>query len=74
IDEWHCAGLAGYRGQSGEEVYQKLAKVLPNSTACYYRTVPEAAESLFAKTSKTDIILIFGSFHTVSDFLVWIGK
>ncbi|WGE72350.1 bifunctional tetrahydrofolate synthase/dihydrofolate synthase [Actinobacillus equuli] len=74
IDEWYCAGLAGYRGQSGEEVYQKLAKVLPNSTACYYQTVPEAAESLFAKANKTDIILIFGSFHTVSDFLVWVGQ
>lgn len=72
IDEWHCAGLEGYRGQSGEAVYQKLAKVLPNSTACYYQTVPEAAELLFTKATQKDIVLIFGSFHTVSDFLVWL--
>ncbi|WP_150539675.1 bifunctional tetrahydrofolate synthase/dihydrofolate synthase [Actinobacillus vicugnae] len=74
IDEWHCAGLDGYRGQSGEAVYQKLAKVLPNSTACYYQTIPEATAALFAKATSKDMVLIFGSFHTVSDFLVWLGQ
>ena len=72
VDEWHCAGLSGYRGQSGEAIHQKIAKCLPNSTACYYPSVPYAAEALFAKAGKNDIILIFGSFHTVGDFLLWL--
>lgn len=72
IDEWHCAGLDCWRGQSGEAVLEKLVKVLPNSTACCYQAVPEASLVLFEKASAEDIILVFGSFHTVADFMLWL--
>lgn len=77
IDEWHCAGLLGPRGQTGEQVYQKLVKNLPNSTACsayVYDNVPQATQTLFEKATAQDIILVFGSFHTVGDFLLWLNK
>lgn len=74
IDEWHCAGLDCWRGQSGEAVLEKLAKVLPNSTAYSYKTVPEASFSLFEKAKAEDIVLVFGSFHTVADFMLWLEK
>ncbi|AKO45647.1 bifunctional tetrahydrofolate synthase/dihydrofolate synthase [[Haemophilus] ducreyi] len=74
IDEWHCAGLAGYRGQSGEQLHQKLVNILPKASAYCYQNVPQAATYLFEKATEQDIILVFGSFHTIADFLIWLDK
>ncbi|MEG9544597.1 bifunctional tetrahydrofolate synthase/dihydrofolate synthase [Mannheimia sp. HC-2023] len=74
IDEWHCAGLDCWRGQSGEAVLSKLVKVLPNSTACSYENVATASLVLFEKATKQDIVLVFGSFHTVADFMLWLEQ
>ncbi|WP_373819470.1 bifunctional tetrahydrofolate synthase/dihydrofolate synthase [Glaesserella sp.] len=72
IDEWHCVGLNGYRGQCGEQVAQKLNAVLPNATTATYKNVAEASQALFSRATAQDIILIFGSFLTVADFMLWI--
>lgn len=74
IDEWHCAGLQGYRGQSGTEVKNKLLTALPNAKAIAYENVAEASQFLFGKATAQDVILVFGSFLTVADFVVWIEK
>lgn len=74
IDEWHCAGLAGYRGQSGRQVEQKLQKQLPEAIAFDYENVAQGAAFLFKQAREQDIILVFGSFHTVADFLSFIEK
>ncbi|MDG6828153.1 bifunctional tetrahydrofolate synthase/dihydrofolate synthase [Glaesserella parasuis] len=74
IDEWHCAGLQGYRGQSGAEVKNKLLTALPNAKAVAYENVIEASQVLFETASEQDIILVFGSFHTVADFVMWIEQ
>ncbi|MEG9531307.1 bifunctional tetrahydrofolate synthase/dihydrofolate synthase [Mannheimia indoligenes] len=74
IDEWHCAGLDCWRGQSGEAVLSKVVKVLPNSTACSYENVATASLVLFGKVTKQDIVLVFGSFHTVADFMLWLEQ
>ncbi|MFW9286434.1 bifunctional tetrahydrofolate synthase/dihydrofolate synthase [Glaesserella parasuis] len=74
IDEWHCAGLQSYRGQSGAEVKNKLLTALPNAKAVAYENVIEASQVLFETASEQDIILVFGSFHTVADFVMWIEQ
>lgn len=74
IDEWHCAGLQGYRGQSGAEVKNKLLAALPNAKAVAYENVIEASQVIFETANEQDIILVFGSFHTVADFVVWIEQ
>lgn len=74
IDEWHCAGLQGYRGQSGVDVKNKLLTALPNAKAIAYENVAKASQFLFGKATAQDVILVFGSFHTVADFMVWIER
>lgn len=74
IDHWFCAGLHGYRGQSGAEVARKLAAVLPNAEVQTFETVEQAGQSAFNIATQNDIILVFGSFHTVSEFIQWIAK
>lgn len=74
IDEWYCTGLQGYRGQRGTEVKSKLLAALPNAKAVAYENVIEASQVLFETANEQDIILVFGSFHTVADFVVWIEQ
>ena len=74
IDEWHCVGLDCWRGQSGQAVYDKLVNCLPNATACVYENVDAIAPMLFEQAEGKDIILVFGSFHTVADFVLYLEK
>ena len=74
IDEWHCVGLDCWRGQSGQAVFDKLVNVLPNATACVYENVDAIATILFEQAEEQDIILVFGSFHTVADFVLFLEK
>ena len=74
IDEWHCVGLNCWRGQSGQAVFDKLVNVLSNATACVYENVDAIAPILFKQAEEQDIILVFGSFHTVADFVLFLEK
>ena len=74
IEEWHCVGLDCWRGQSGQAVYDKLVNCLPNATACVYENVDAIAPMLFEQAEGKDIILVFGSFHTVADFVLYLEK
>lgn len=74
IDEWHCVGLDCWRGQSGQAVFDKLVNVLPNATAGVYENVDATAPMLFEQAEEQDIILVFGSFHTVADFVLFLEK
>lgn len=74
IDEWHCAGLHGFRGQSGEQVSAKLLHVLPSAKIQTYENVPEASQNVFQLATDKDLIIVFGSFHTVADFMLCLQK
>ncbi|OOF51698.1 bifunctional folylpolyglutamate synthase/dihydrofolate synthase [Rodentibacter genomosp. 1] len=69
IDEWHCVTLEGTRGQSGEELLSKLTMFSSWVNARAANSVIAGAKSALARTAKQDIVLIFGSFHTVAEFL-----
>lgn len=74
IDEWHCAGLHGFRGQSGEQVSQKLLNVLPNAKQQTHFDVAAASDAIFARAGEQDLVIVFGSFHTVADFMLHLQK
>ncbi|MDP8184634.1 bifunctional tetrahydrofolate synthase/dihydrofolate synthase [Phocoenobacter skyensis] len=72
IDEWHCVTLRCFRGQSGQMILEKMVKTLPNVTAYHYENMEQTIQKVFNIATENDIILVFGSFHTVSDFLLLI--
>lgn len=74
ISFWYCAGLHGWRGQSGKEVEQRLKHCLPNAKTTVFNDVASAAEYTFTQTTEKDLILVFGSFHTVADFWQWLNS
>lgn len=75
IDEWRCVTLGGYRGQSGEQLFVTLQqtahlhqKVVKGS---YSNSVAEGVKSAVEISNENDILLVFGSFHTVGEFLTY---
>lgn len=74
VDEWHCAGLSGFRGQSGEAVLAKLTATLPKACAVSHLDVATAAQGLFEQVGEQDTVIVFGSFHTVADFFLYLER
>jgi dihydrofolate synthase/folylpolyglutamate synthase len=65
FDQWYVGGLDMPRGQSAEDIAQKLAahgiaNVYP------FLTVEEAWRAALSVASENDRITVFGSFHTVA--------
>ncbi len=66
VTTWHCAGLPGPRGADAS----LLAAQLPaDANILCYPDVQSAWATLSADLRDTDLVLIFGSFVTVSQFL-----
>lgn len=70
IDFCNLVSLDCYRGLKADsllESYKKSKNV--QTTAICFENVNSAYETVRNKVESSDIIIIFGSFHTVSDFL-----
>ena len=68
IDEWHCVTLDGYRGQCGADLLSKLFSVSPTVKAVAEDSVIDGVKAALTNASSNDIVLVFGSFHTVAEF------
>ncbi|HDR1057310.1 bifunctional tetrahydrofolate synthase/dihydrofolate synthase [Pasteurella multocida] len=73
IDEWHCVTLEGYRGQSGQALFVTLQQIAQGQShqlhANTASSVALGVKQALATTTAHDVILVFGSFHTVGEFL-----
>lgn len=69
INEWVCVTLAGERGQTGASLNQKLQALNPDVRTEVCQSVREGITSAVKKSGKNDVIIVFGSFHTVGEFL-----
>jgi dihydrofolate synthase/folylpolyglutamate synthase len=65
VDAWFAAGLPGPRGLSGQAL-QTLLAAEGIGVAGTFADVPSALEAACASASTADIIIVFGSFHTVA--------
>ncbi len=64
VDHWHVASLSEHRGASASRLKQALSQSTRSLTS--WETMQEALEHVEDKISSGDILLIFGSFVTVS--------
>lgn len=72
IDEWHVAGLSGYRGQGGQELEQKL---MPSTLVTgVHETVAQGLAYLRTLVGADDQVVVFGSFITVANAQDWLAS
>ncbi len=71
IDVWRLAGLPnmGKRGQSVEELWQRVAGLLQKSIVTRHSSVARALLEARQYAHPGDRIVVFGSFHTVAEAL-----
>ncbi|MFT6926800.1 MAG: dihydrofolate synthase/folylpolyglutamate synthase [Psychromonas sp.] len=70
IDFCNLVSLDCYRGVTADLLLQNYKKSKnAQTTAVCFENVNKAYETVLNKVDPSDIIIIFGSFHTVSDFL-----
>jgi len=72
IDHYHLIPLECYRGASQQTLlnHYQASNDLPAKVDCF-ETIAEAYNCVLTKANSTDIIIIFGSFYTVSAFLTF---
>jgi len=75
VDAWHLAGLsdAGLRGQSVETLAQRLGATAATS-ASNHVSIGDALRTIREWAEPGDRVLVFGSFHTVSEAFATIGS
>ena len=76
VDEWHCVTLGGDRGQEGKALLLTLRQVaeqqhLTTVQGSSADSVAEGVKSAVEMANKNDTVLVFGSFHTVGEFLTF---
>ena len=52
---------------------QKLTTVCPSAKSVSEDSVAEGVQSAVKNADKNDIVLVFGSFHTVGEFLEYLA-
>lgn len=73
IGRWYCVTLEGYRGQRGEDLLAKLRQTAVENAvtvkADCVDSVLKGVKYALRDADERDVILVFGSFHTVGEFL-----
>ncbi|KPU82506.1 folylpolyglutamate synthase [Psychromonas sp. PRT-SC03] len=72
IDEFHLLSLTCSRGASAQTLFKKYqqSKQVSENVNCY-KNIELAYQCVLKRAQLTDLIIIFGSFYTVSDFLTY---
>ncbi len=72
IEQWYCVTLDGYRGQRGDELLAVLTHIAQQQQIDIQAESTDSVKSGVIKAvknaDKNDLVLVFGSFHTVGEF------
>ncbi|MBE2898232.1 bifunctional tetrahydrofolate synthase/dihydrofolate synthase [Pasteurellaceae bacterium 20609_3] len=69
IDHWFCCTLEGARGQSAVALRGKIAPELADVDITCFDDVQAGTKAALRQARGQDIVLIFGSFHTVGEIV-----
>jgi dihydrofolate synthase/folylpolyglutamate synthase len=67
IAAWYCGGLAGARGQTGEQLAGRIMAAAGPAPVRACESVAAALDSALADSAPEDGVLVFGSFVTVAE-------
>jgi dihydrofolate synthase/folylpolyglutamate synthase len=73
VEVFHCAGLGGPRGQSGDALATRVTHALPGARIEHSNSVAMALEQARSLAASDQPILVFGSFETAGAALRALG-
>jgi len=71
VDDWHLAGLDGARAQTAAALRSRLSGTAA-AAASAHADVDTALQQAVAAANAGDRVLVFGSFHTAAQALLWL--
>jgi len=66
ISDWYCAGLGGSRGQTAQQLAERIGGAVGTAPLEVYDSVEAALDAALAASAAHDGVLVFGSFLTAS--------
>lgn len=69
VNHWYCAGLSGPRGQQGSALAARISPCVDPARIEAFPAVPDALAAARRRAAAGDLVLVFGSFQTVSEAL-----
>ena len=70
IHAWHIGKIDNARAIDTTQLHDKIITNLPNSKVFSYTTIALATNGTINATNGNDVILCFGSFHTISESMI----
>jgi dihydrofolate synthase/folylpolyglutamate synthase len=74
VTDWHLATLPGARGRSAAELAGVVKQTAPRAKVATYATPAQAFAAARSLAAENDKIIVFGSFLTVAEVLVHLGR
>ena len=71
IDKWFCGTIGNERGMNSEEIKARMATVINKKYISTYPNMDSAFYEAIKTLKKDDRLIIYGSFYTVSEFLLY---
>ncbi|MFL2559547.1 MAG: glutamate ligase domain-containing protein [Gammaproteobacteria bacterium] len=71
IDKWFCGTIDSERGMNSEEIKTRMSTVVNKKYVSTYPNMNSAFYEAIKTLKKDDRLIIYGSFYTVSEFLLY---
>lgn len=71
VDRWHMASLGQPRGLNARELSAAIPRAGVKKPVMQHPSVAAALEEVDRRASAGDLVLVFGSFHTVGEAMEW---
>ena len=71
IDKWFCGTIDNERGMNSEEIKIRMSAVINKEYISTYPNMDSAFYEAMKTLKKNDRLIIYGSFYTVSEFLLY---
>ena len=74
IDHWYCGTIASKRGMNSDEIKTRMKSVIDDNLIKTFENMEKAFLSALLNLKNEDRLIIYGSFYTVSEFLIFSKK
>ena len=72
IDKWFCGTIDNERGMNSEEIKTRMSTGVNKKYISTYLDMDSAFYEAIKSLKKDDRLIVYGSFYTVSEFLLYL--
>ena len=74
IDQWYCGTIENKRGMNSDEIKARMKGTINDDLIQTFRNMNETFLSALTNLKDEDRVIVYGSFYTVSEFLIFSKK